>query len=401
MTCTTPPTGAGSTRQMDGHAMNRGLTLAMTVATGLAVANNYYSQPLIGLIARDLPGTAAAYVPTATQLGYALGLFLLVPLGDMVERRGLAIGQFLLLAVALAGAAIAPNGVTLAAMSLLIGLAATAAQQIVPFAADLAAPERRGAILGTISSGAIAGVVLSRTLSGFMGGQFGWRSMFWLAVPLALAGALLMAAMLPRRRPAASIGYFRLMASLGDLWRAHPALRLATATQSLVFAAFMAFWTTMALRLQEPAIGLGAQAAGSFGLIAIVGVVTVPVIGRFVDRRGPFPAIIAGTTLTMAGWIVMGAWGTLGGLILGTALLDGASRSALIANQIVVFAQDAGARSRLNTIFIGSMFLGGAGGSAIAMFTYTTGGWSAVVVLGAGLAALATVLQLALRQRMS
>jgi predicted MFS family arabinose efflux permease len=382
-------------------AMGRGLTLAMSAAMGLAVANNYYNQPLIGLIIRDLPGPATPYVPTVTQFGYAIGLFLLVPLGDMVERRRITVGMFLLLTVALAAAAMAPNGTALVLASLFVGLAATAAQQILPFAANLAAPERRGRVVSTVAAGAIMGVLLSRTVAGFVGAHYGWRAMFWGAVPVALAGALLMAMTLPRNRPDTEMSYRRLMASLAELWRTYPALRLASVTQFLMFACFMAFWTTMALHLQQPEIGLGPEAAGTFGLIGVVGMVIVPIMGRVVDRHGAFPVVVYGTLVSVATWILMGVWSTLAGLIVGVIILDGSARSAMTANQVEVFALDASARSRINTIFVGAMYLGGASGSALATIAMRHGGWSGVAALGAGLAAASALLQVAARRRLA
>lgn len=245
----------------------------------------------------------------------------------------------------------------------------------------------------------MAGVLLSRTIAGFVGAHYGWRTMFWAAVPVALAGALLMATTLPRNRPETDMSYRRLMASLIELWRAYPALRLASATQFLMFACFMAFWTTMALHLQEPAIGLGPEAAGTFGLIGVVGMITVPILGRVVDRYGAFPVVIGGTLVSMGAWIVMGVWSTLAGLIAGVFVLDGAARGAMTANQVVVFAQDASARSRLNTIFVGAMYAGGAIGSALAALALRHGGWSGVSALGAGLAGASTLLHVAARRR--
>ncbi|MEN3167922.1 MFS transporter [Gluconobacter sp. OJB] len=371
------------------------LTLGMAVAAGIAVANIYYNQPMLGIMRRNLPGPLTGLIPTVTQLGYAAGLFFLVPVGDLLERRRLIVCQFIFLALALAGAALAPSAAVLLVASLAVGAMATVAQQIVPFAAHLSSPERRGHTIGIVMAGLLGGILLSRTLAGMVATYAGWRDMFWLAVPIALGAGALMAWRLPTNRPTdTSLNYKQLLMSLGGLWKEFPELRLAALTQGFLFAAFSVFWTTLALRLQQPRFGLGADAAGLFGIVGAVGILAAPLSGRIADRHGPHRIIILGATLTLVSWIIFGLWTSLAGLIAGVTVLDFAIQSALISNQHVVYALRPQARARLNTIFMGTMFLGGAGGSAMAMWAWLPCGWTGIVILGGVLALSATLLQL-------
>jgi predicted MFS family arabinose efflux permease len=373
--------------------IERRLVFAMAIATGIAAANMYYNQPMLGMIERDFPHTVATrLIPPATQLGFALGMFLLVPLGDLMQRRVLITLQFLLLSVALAAAALAPTGWALVAASLAVGVCSSAAQQIVPFAAALATPATRGRTLGTVMGGLLCGLLFSRTLAGFVAGHYGWRAMFWLAVPLVLAAAALMATLLPRQPTPAALRYADALRSLAHIWRSEPRLRNATLQQAALFAAFSAFWSVLALHLQDPPFGLGPGAAGLFGIVGAVGVFAAPVAGRLADRRGPRLVIVLGAVSVLASWVIAGVWTHMAGLIIGVIVLDFGVQSAMVSNQHVIYALRPDARSRLNTLYMTGIFCGGALGSSGATAAFFAGGWTYVCLFGAALAAISLTL---------
>ncbi|MDK8186910.1 MULTISPECIES: MFS transporter [Sphingomonas] len=364
-----------------GH-LSRPLLFTLTLATGLAIANIYYNQPTLALMAQSLDERTTAYVPVATQIGYAAGLFFIVPFGDIANRKPLIVGQFLLLAAALMLVGTAPSAGFLVAASTLLGLAASVAQQLVPLAAHLSAPEKRGATVGTVMSGLLIGILLSRTLAGFIAAHWGWRAVFLAAAPVMLFTGLAMGAVLPRLQNTERMSYRALIGSMFDLWRDLPELRRAALTQAALFGAFSAFWTVLALRLAAPPFHIGAAGAGMFGVIGAVGVLVAPLAGRIADRDGPYRVIALGSAVSVVGWLLLGAWGTLAGMVVGVILLDFAVQSTLISHQHIIFALRPEARARINTLFMTTMFLGAAIGSAIGMKGWQMGGWVAVAAIG-------------------
>lgn len=375
-------------------------TLLLAAAAGVVVANIYYNQPLLGLMTRGFAGSAAVgFVPTATQVGYALGIVTLVPLGDCIERRRLIVGQTLVLVVALTLVALAPSVAVLLVASLCVGVASTVPQQLLPMAADLAAPAKRGAVLGSVMGGLLCGIVLARTVSGFIGEMFGWRMVYGLAIALALATAAALAASLPSRPPATRLRYGTLLASALALVREEPALRAAAATQTCLFASFSVFWTVLALRLEQPPYRLGADAAGLFGIAGAMGVLAAPLAGRVADRLGARVGIWIGIGANLASWLVLAAFTSIPVLVCGVMLLDLGVQGAMIGHQTIVFSLRPEARNRVNAIFVGAIFIGGALGSAAAMVAWRHGGWLPVCGLGGGSAVLAMLSHMTLGRR--
>lgn len=364
------------------------MTLIMAITCGMAVANIYYNQPLLGIIQATFPaqGDITGYVSTATQLGYALGLLLLVPLGDRIERRRLILMQTTGLAFSLAGVALAPDAYTLLLASVCVGLMASVAQQILPFAAELSVPSRRGATIGIVMSGLLCGILLSRVLAGAIAEYYGWRAMFWLGLGLALLMGVVLSMTLPKSHPKTNVRYRELLHSLLILWREEPLLRHATLIQACVFGSFSALWTILALHLATN-YHQSAEVAGMFGLVGAAGVLFAPMTGRIADGRGPHFVIGLATLTIFSSWLILGIWHSMAGLIVGVILLDFGAQSAQVSNQHVIHALHPEVRNRLNAILMGGMFFGGALGSAVSNLAWNYAGWPAVAIFAGILAA--------------
>ncbi|MDO7885860.1 MFS transporter [Hymenobacter cheonanensis] len=374
------------------HRLDNALVWLMALTCGLVVANIYYNQPLLAAIGRTfhVRDSQASLIATATQVGYTLGMLLIVPLGDMLERKRLMLWMLLGAAVCLGGAALAPTFALLAGASVLIGICSAVPQLLLPMAAHLAPEADRGRIVGRIMSGLLIGILLSRTASGYVGAHLGWRVVFEGAAALMLALAALLAWRLPQDRPTFTGTYASLMQSLGTLVRELPPLRRSALVGASIFAAFSVFWTTLAFYLESPAYHYGSDVAGFFGLIGAVGALAAPLAGSLADKRGPRYAITAGIGLALASFVLLGlAGGWLAGLVIGVILLDVGVQSAHISNQTLVFSLRPEARSRLNTVYMTGYFTGGSLGSVMGGLAWTHFGWPGVCAVGGAFVALA------------
>lgn len=363
--------------------------LLMATACAFAVATLYYNQPLLPEMGASFGRSAAAagLVATLTQLGYAAGLPLFVPLGDKVNRERLILVLLTGNIASLVAVIIAPGFAMLLLASFTLGMTAVTAQVVIPAVSGLAAPENRGRIVGTLLSGLSAGLLFARALSGIVGAHAGWRAMFAIAIGIDVALMATIALRLPKTTPDSTQSYPALLASLSTLVRGESILRAAALTGFLMFAAFSALWASLAALVARPPYGFGPDVAGAFGFAGIAGFPASPYIGRAVDRFGSAIVLGAGAvTVALAFARVTGAAGHLGPLIGAMVLLDIGNRAGLVANQHRIYALSAEARSRLNTVFMTSYFLGGATGAAAAAPIAAHYGWPGLAATGAGFA---------------
>lgn len=383
MTSSAPP-GGGDAR--DAAPITPMLTFILALACGVVVANIYYIQPLVGLISRDfaMPVALAGLLVTVTQLGYAAGLILIVPLGDIVENRRLILSLLSLLILALLGAAFAANGAIFLVLSLLIGIAASTVQIIVPFAGHLAPDATRGRVVGNVVSGLFFGIMLSRPVASFAAHLLGHRSIFAVSAAVTAALVLLLARTLPERR-ARGIPYLQALRSLGPILLKTKVLHRRGGYQVALFGAFSVFWTAVPLLLESPRFGFNQVGIGLFALVGAAGAIVSPYAGRAADRGLGY--IVTGVSLVAA--IAALIVGLIGGivqswmlLVVTALLLDMAVAANLVIGQRAIFALGAEMRGRLNGLFLGLFFIGGAFGSLVAGYAYAVGGWTACMLVG-------------------
>lgn len=371
--------GSGTTNQPH---LQKHTVLIMAVTSGAAVANLYYNQPLLAVIQEkfQVSSHAVGFIPTLTQIGYALGIFLIVPLGDLLERRRLIISMYLVTALALAALAVSPNITWLQITSLIIGLTTVVAQLIIPLAAQLALPHERGKVVGTIMSGLFIGILLARTVSGFVAASFSWRAVYWLASVLMLGSAAILSKSLPRSRSSLQISYPELMRSLFPLIR-HPVLRQAALSGAMSFGAFSAFWSTLVLLLAQPPYHYGSEVAGLFGLVGVAGAIAAPIVGKLADRSSPKRVVGIGFLITTTSFILFWIFGyQIIGLIIGVILLDLGVQTTQVSNQARIYSLPVELHSRLNALYVSFYFIGGALGSYLGAYAWSIWKWQGVCI---------------------
>jgi predicted MFS family arabinose efflux permease len=376
------------------HPRHHSLLPFLGLACGVGVSNIYYNQPLLLDMARSLhvDHSKLGTVAVATQVGYSIGILAFVPLGDVVERRGLMVRLFAGVALSALVAAFAPTLGILIAASIAIGLTAAVTHVVVPIAPELADDEERGRAVGTVMTGLLLGILLARTVSGWIASFFGWRSVFIFA---AISNAIfvpLMLRKLPKLPPHKPLPYRDALRSLWTLVRTQPLLRESAVLGGLVFAAFGAFWTTLVFLLGSDHYHLGAGTAGSFGILGASGALIAPIAGRISDRRGSRAVVTLALSLLTFGYGILWLLGYhIAGLVLGVIALDLGTQANQIANQTRIFGLEPGAHGRINTIYMTVYFLGGSLGSLFSTMAWARWGWNGVCALGMaflGLAAL-------------
>ncbi len=364
----------------------------MAVCTGLIVANIYYCQPLVVLISKEfgVAESKAGAITFYTQLGYALGLLFFVPLGDMMEKRTQIVITTLLAVAALIMAALSVSLTMLNVASFLVGCTSIVPQLILPLSAQLAPPEKKGRIIGIVMSGLLIGILLSRSVSGFIGAWLGWRGMFWIAA--LISGVLLIAMrfVFPKAPSTFAGSYGSLMRSLITLAKEQPILREAALINALTFSSFGMFWTIMVLHLAGAPFYFHSDQIGLFGLAAVAGALIAPLIGGSADKGNPRVAIGYGLLAVGSSFVLFYLFGTsVLGMIAGIILLDLGQQSVHVSNQARVYGLIPEARNRLNTVYMTVSFIGTALGSAVGLWIWKKAQWNGLCLAGGIAVALA------------
>lgn len=357
----------------------------MTISSGLIIANNYYNQPLLSMMAQDFGVSEAqiSNIPMLTQMGYATGLLIIIPLGDMFRRKRMIQVDFIFIILALMGMYLAQNINWLFPLSFIIGFTSVIPQVFIPIAAELSTPERKTAAVGQVMSGLLVGILLSRVISGFVGIWMGWRMMYLLATGIMVLLWVLLSWKLPEIYPHYKGTYRQLMQSVLELARKEKILQLASFRGATGFAAFSAFWTTLVFHLENPPFFAQSDVAGMFGLVGGVGALAAAFVSKMTNQFSSDRIILYGILMMLLSWGCFYSGGsTYTGLIIGVILIDMGLQSMHVMNQSAIFNINPHASNRLNTVYMTSYFIGGSLGTLLAAQAWSVWEWNGVIIVG-------------------
>lgn len=384
--------------------VSKAVIWSMSIISGLVVANNYYNQPLLGLISKDLNVTesAAGKISVLTQLGYAFGLLLIVPLGDKFLRKKLILIDLLLVFSALVWMTFATELWMLYAASLLIGITSVIPQLFVPIAAELSLEKEKAANIGLVVSGLLLGILLSRFIGGIVGEIWGWRTMYGIAAGLMLLVWLFVYKMLPEMKPNFKGTYFELMNSAWNLAKTQPVLQLASFRGAMAFGSMCALFTTLVFHMERPPFEVGASVVGSFGLAGAVGALAAAKVGSLQNRMSINRIILYALLILIGSWgFTYFAGNTYWGLIVGVILVDLGVQSSHIMNQTSYFLLKTNAVNRLNTVYMVSYFIGGSLGTYTASVAWQYAQWEGVCFVGVAMGLLALIAHILFARKIS
>lgn len=374
--------------------LSQSLKILLTIGCGVVVANLYYCQPLLGELSRyfKVSERAASFVNIYGQLGYGVGLFFIVPLGDMIARRKLLIWLHLFAIISLLGIFFSSNIYYLYFFSICVGAASTACQVFIPLGAHLATDEERGKILGTLMGGLLTGILLSRTFSSIVAEYWGWQSIYLISAGLMVIMTILVWRFIPNEVAAFKGGYLKLMKSLATLFKSQKVIRESAWIGACMFGAISVFWSTMAFFLERPPYQYSLTLIGLFGIIGAAGALISPYVGKVTDKKGPLIPMRWGIFLMLAGFLLLFKGQVhISIVIIGILLIDMGMQSTHIPNLARNYALIPEARTRLNTLYMTAFFIGGTLGSVIGSFAWEFGKWNGVCSAGLGLVVIGSI----------
>lgn len=360
------------------QVLTSGLTVLLAVSVGLVVANLYYIQPLMGEIARgyNVPDATIGHAVTMGQAGLAFGTLTILPLGDVSDRRKLIIWSCVGSALSLILMAFAPDAIIFLAANFLLGFTSIATHLQISYAAHIASPEKRGHAVGAVMSGLLVGIIIARTISGFLGAWYGWRFVLFVAAAATFALAFVMRLVLPRDYVTHSFRYGELLASMPRLYSTQPVLRSSCIYGALSFAIFNAVWATLTFYLESPVFRMDSQSIGLFGLVAISGAIIANLAGRLTTLVKPVSIIAFALIILVAAFGVMLGWGaTVAGMVMGMVMMDIGVQATHVGNQTRVHNLNPAMRNRLHTLYMVTYFIGGSVGSALGTWSYSRWSW--------------------------